>query len=197
MDNCFTDITVEFLSVAFHSILYYTSVYPKSIFESRKKYNIVVYRSIHPEVNQYIDLSLKNITECLKSGQLSCVQFTVTDNLYKPLAKFVFQFEGTDYFDETTDAYLIQAEQNLRAFCLKLSSISSNFKNLPEDCSFTIYIHTNESTAVGVAVKPDFEDFPMVEVEEKHLKEEETDKIIPLRRFPVRTHMIDTYVELK
>ncbi|XP_075977620.1 DNA polymerase zeta subunit 2 [Anticarsia gemmatalis] len=194
MDSCFVDITTEFLCVAFHSILYYASVYPKSIFESRKKYNIVVYRSIHPEVNQYIDLCLKSIAECLKSNQLGCVEFAVTDSDYKPILKFVFQFDRNNYFNETTDAYLIQAEQNLRAFCLKLSSVSNNFKDLPEDVSFTIYVHTNESTAVSMAANPEFEDFPLVEVEEK---QEETDKIIPLRRFPVRNHFIDTYIELK
>lgn len=196
MDNqdiCFVDITIEFLAVAFHCILYYTSIYPKSIFENRKKYNIVVYRSIHPEVNQYIDLCLKTIGECLKCGQLNCVEFAVTDHEYKQLLKFVFQFDKNCYFDETTDAYLVQCEQNLRAFCLKLSSVSSNFKDLPEDCSFTIYIHTNESTAVCMATNPDLEEFPLVEVEEK---QEETDKIIPLRRFFIRSYAIDTYVEL-
>ncbi|KAJ8735923.1 hypothetical protein PYW07_007543 [Mythimna separata] len=194
MDNYFVDITIEFLAVAFHSILYYASVYPKSIFETRKKYNVVVHRSIHPEVNQYLDLCLKSIGECLKSDQLDCVEFVVTDSEYKPVFKFVFQFDKNNYFDDTIDAYLVQCEQNLRAFCLKISSVSNNFVNLPEDCSFSIYIHTNESNAVAMSTNPEFEEFPLVEVSEK---QEVTDRIIPLSRFSIRSYAVDSYVEMK
>ncbi|CAH1640006.1 unnamed protein product [Spodoptera littoralis] len=193
-DTCFIDITAEFLGVAFHSILYYTSVYPKNIFEMRKKYNVVVYRSIHPEVNQYIELCLKTIVECLKNNQLDCVEFVVTESEYKPIMKFVFQFDKNSMFDETLDAYLVQCEQNLRAFCLKLSSISNNLKELPENSSFSIYIHTNESNAVAMTTNPEFEEFPLIEVKDIY---EETDKIIPLSRFSIRSYAIDTYVELK
>lgn len=199
MDNCFVDVTVEFLCIAFHNILYYTSIYPASIFETRKKFNLVVYRSIHPEVNQYIDLCLKHIAECLKNAQLNCVEFAVTDDKYEPLIKFMFQFDRNNEFDETIDAYLIQSEQNLRAFCLKLSSVSSYFKDLPEEACFTIYIHTNESTAVSIAANPDLEEFPLIEVEEYSSKnfKEASSKIIPLRRFSIRNHFIDTYIEVK
>nr|XP_026487016.1 mitotic spindle assembly checkpoint protein MAD2B [Vanessa tameamea] len=192
MDSCLVDITIEFLAVAFHSILYYTSTYPESIFETKKKYNIVVYRSMHPELNQYIDLCLKSIAECLKTGQLKRLEFAITDNTYKPILKFIFDFDHMDVYDETADAYLIKTEQNLRAFCLKLATLSNKFTNLPQDGSFTIYIHTNESTAVAMASKPDLEDFPLVEMDDKY---EDSDKILPIRRFSVRNCCIDTYIE--
>ncbi|CAH0727682.1 unnamed protein product, partial [Brenthis ino] len=194
MDSCFVDITVEFLAVAFHSILYYASVYPKSIFETRKKYSIVVYRSIHPEVNQYIDLCLKAIAENLKSGQLKRLEFAITDNDYMPVLKFVFDFDSVNNFDETVDAYLVQTEQNIRAFCLHLTTVNHKFNDLPDDRSFTIFIHTNESTAVSLATNPDLEDFPLIEVKESF--EECKNKILPLRRFLVRNCYIDTYIEL-
>lgn len=193
MDNCFVDVTVEFLAVAFHSILYYASVYPKSIFESRRKYNIVVYRSIHPEVNQYIDLCLKSISETLKCKQLKRLEFSITDSEYKPLVKFVFDYDYFNSFDETADAYLIQTEQNIRTLCLQLSNISHKLNKLPEDRSFSIFIHTNESTAVCMASNPDLEDFPLIQVEEKF---EESYKILPLKRFAVRNCNIDTYIEI-
>ncbi|XP_063395412.1 mitotic spindle assembly checkpoint protein MAD2B [Cydia fagiglandana] len=192
-DNCFVDITIEFLAVAFHNILYYASVYPKSVFETRKKYSVVVYRCIHPEVNQYLDLSLKNIAECLKSEQLRRAEFSVTDESYKPVINFVFDFEKQKQSDENSDAYLIQAEQNLRAFCLNLVSNSEKFL-VPDDCSFSIFIHTNESNAVALANNPELEDFPFVVVEGAT---EEINNIIPLRRFNVRCYNIDTYVEIK
>ncbi|KAJ2948206.1 hypothetical protein O0L34_g10016 [Tuta absoluta] len=102
--------------------------------------------------------------------------------------------ERNERFDETTDAYLVQAEQNLRAFCLNLASISHRFTNLPDDRSFTIHLHTNESTAVALASNPDLEDFPLIEVDDIG---EVTDFILPLRRFSIRNFSLDTYVEIK
>ncbi|XP_068626490.1 mitotic spindle assembly checkpoint protein MAD2B [Battus philenor] len=194
MNNCFIDITVEFLAVAFHNILYYTAVYPPNVFETRKKYSVVVYRSQHPDVNQYIDLCLKSVAECLREGTMKRVEFAVTDNDYTPIIKFVFDFEKNVAYEEDSDAYLVQVEQNLRAFCLNLSAMSNKLRDIPDDRSFTIFLHTNESTAVSMASNPDLEEFPLVEVEEKA---KEHDKILPLRRFNIRGYSIDAYVEMK
>ncbi|XP_026749445.1 mitotic spindle assembly checkpoint protein MAD2B [Galleria mellonella] len=193
MDICFIDLTVEFLAVAFHSILYYANVYPKSIFETRRKYSIVVYHSIHPEVNQYIDMCLRSISECFKTGHLSRVVFAITDDGHHPLLKFVFDFHKNVCFDDAKDAYLVQTEQNLRAFLLKLSSISEKFNKLPEDISFTVYLHTNESTAVAITTNPSLEDFPLIENEENTA---ESSEILPLRSFPVRSYNMDVYMEM-
>jgi mitotic spindle assembly checkpoint protein MAD2B len=193
MGTCFQDITVEFLAVAFHNILYYTSVYPKNVFETRRKYNVVVYTCTHPEVIQYISSCLKSARECLKTGYLYRIVLAITNNIYEPIIKFVFDINKCEQFDENADAYLIMAEQNLRAYCLNLVSNTDKFKCLPEDCSFTIHLHTNESTAVNIALCPALEDFPMVEVDEIS---KDMENIIPLRSFPIRSHQLETYIEL-
>ncbi|XP_045493475.1 mitotic spindle assembly checkpoint protein MAD2B-like [Colias croceus] len=192
MDSCVSDIILEFLGVAFHNVLYYASVYPRSIFETRKKYSVVVYRSMHPEVNEYIDLCLKSAAECLKSGQLKRVEIVITSNKHEPLMKFVFDLDKNDFFDETCDAYLVQAEQNMRAFVLNLTTLSDKFKSLPEDRSFMILLFTNESAAVAMATNPDLEEFPMIEMN----KMVEFERILPIRRFGLRNVSIDSYVEL-
>lgn len=194
MDSCFIDITVEFLAIAFHNILYYSSVYPPNVFDTRRKYSVVVYRCRHPEVNQYIDLCLKSIEECLKSGTLRQLEFAVTDGEYIPLAKFVFDFDKNSVNDENSDAYLVQVEQNLRAFCLKLNTLSGEFIKNNENKSFTIFLHTNESMAVSMGINADLQEFPFVEIEDRI---EDCEKILPLRRFELRDYSIDTYVEIK
>ncbi|KAG5838727.1 hypothetical protein ANANG_G00226650, partial [Anguilla anguilla] len=52
------DILCEFLEVAIHLILYVREVYPSGIFQKRKKYNVPVQMSCHPELNQYIQDTL-------------------------------------------------------------------------------------------------------------------------------------------
>ncbi|CAH2264281.1 jg1176 [Pararge aegeria aegeria] len=193
MDACFVDVTVEFLAVAFHSILYYASIYPRVIFETRKKYSVVVYRCLHPDVNLYIDRCLKSIAEALKTDELHRVEFAVTDMSFTPGIKFVFDFERMAAYDDTADAYLVRCEQNLRAFCLLLASVSQKFNGFPADSSFGIYLYTNESIEVALASMPHLEDFPLIEAEEEV---EEMDNIMPLRRFSIRNYSIDTYIEL-
>ncbi|XP_034830997.1 mitotic spindle assembly checkpoint protein MAD2B-like [Maniola hyperantus] len=193
MDACCVDVTVEFLAVAFHNIMYYASIYPKNIFETRKKYGIVVYRCVHPDVNKYVDKCLKSIGSALKTHDLHRVEFAVTDADFRPGLKYVFDFDRMDDYDDAADAYLVRCEQNLRAFCLLLATQSRKFKGLPADCSFAIYLHTNESIAEGLASTPDLEDFPLVEAENEV---QEMDSILPVRRFTIRNYSIDTYIEL-
>lgn len=191
-NNCFVDITLEFLSVAFHNILYYSNIYPKSIFESRRKYSIAVQQSIHPEVNKYITLTLKTIEECLKKNGVTRIQFALTNAEFEPLIKFMFDIDVNRDFNETSDAYLIHCEQNMRAFCLNLCAKFHLLKPLPEDASFSINIHTNESTAIALSSDPQFEDFPMIETN----KNVEFHNVVPLRQFSVMNYNLSSYIEM-
>lgn len=193
MDPCFVDVTIEFLGVAFHNILYQVGVYPKSIFEARRKYSMVVIQCVHPEVNSYIDLCLKNAAECLKTGRLNRLELAVTDEAYRPLLKFVFDFDKNSDKPQILDEYLVQCEQNLRAFFLNLLAATGKFSELPENRTFTIYLHTDMTMAVSLTTNPEFEDCPLVEVEERDVG---LSKIIPLWRFPIRNFFLDAYIEI-
>lgn len=193
MDNCFIDIIIEFLCIAFHNILYYSSIYPNSIFETRRKYSILVYSCIHPEVANYIEMCLKTVADCFKNGEISRIEFLLNDSEYRTLTKFIFDFNKTINFDETSDAYLVQCEQNMRAFLLSLSSVANRLKSLPEEATFSIQIHTTESTVVSLATNPDLEDFPMIE---KNIKNENLESVIPLRQFSIRGYNLASYIEM-
>lgn len=64
------DVLCEFLEVAVHNILYTRKLYPESIFVRRRKYGIVVYQSVHPQVNEYIKDCLKAVEFHVKGRQL-------------------------------------------------------------------------------------------------------------------------------
>lgn len=53
-----------------HSILYIRRLYPESIFAPKRKYGIVVFQSIHPELNEYISECLKAVEFHAKSQRL-------------------------------------------------------------------------------------------------------------------------------
>ncbi|XP_021099028.1 mitotic spindle assembly checkpoint protein MAD2B isoform X3 [Heterocephalus glaber] len=60
------DVLCEFLEVAVHLILYVREVYPVGIFQKRKKYNVPVQMSCHPELNQYIQDTLHCVKPLLE-----------------------------------------------------------------------------------------------------------------------------------
>lgn len=192
IDPCILDITLEFLSVAFHSILYYASVYPKSIFETRKKYNIIVYRSVHPQVNEYIDTTLKKIEQCFIDDRLDCVQFAVLDANFKTIFTYVFQFGNLSDPNEPIDPYLVQCEMNLRAFCLKLSSLKCFFNDMPQSSSFSINIHTNDDAPLEV--DSNFEVFP---VEEHYETRVENNKVVPIKTLRIKNHSVESVLEFE
>lgn len=55
------EVLCEFLEVIIHNILYIRKLYPESIFVRKRKYGIVVYQSVHPQVNEYISDCLKAV----------------------------------------------------------------------------------------------------------------------------------------
>lgn len=64
------DVLCEFLEVAVHLILYVREVYPVGIFQKRKKYNVPVQMSCHPELNQYIQDTLHCVKPLLEKNDV-------------------------------------------------------------------------------------------------------------------------------
>lgn len=71
------DVLCEFFEVAIHNILYVRKLYPESIFVRKRKYGVVVYQSIHPEVNEYITQCLRAAEFHAKAKQLRKLLFCV------------------------------------------------------------------------------------------------------------------------
>ncbi|CAB4035549.1 Hypothetical predicted protein [Paramuricea clavata] len=96
--NVAANILCEFLEVAIHLILYMREIYPAEIFEKRKKYNVPVQMSCHPELNQYIQNVLHSIKPCLEKGEVERISVVVTDKEFCPLERFVFEIETPPEF---------------------------------------------------------------------------------------------------
>lgn len=58
------------VEVAIHTILYVRQIYPPDLFVRRKKYDMPVFRSRHPALNEYISGAVKAIADELAS--VSC-----------------------------------------------------------------------------------------------------------------------------
>lgn len=55
------------VEVAIHTILYVRQIYPPDLFVRRKKYDMPVFQSRHPALNEYISGAVKAIADELVS----------------------------------------------------------------------------------------------------------------------------------
>lgn len=189
------DILAEFLEVAFHQILYTRDLYPSTIFEKCRKYNVPVQMSIHPLVNEYVEKAVEAIKLILGKHYLEKIVLAIYDGKHEVLEKFVFEVkQPTSSISQIEDQYLIYLEQALRGFCLKINTCNAVLSPLPPDATFAIQVYTNESTAFILDANPTFQDFPWVKAEPMHVNMNEA-CIIPLKSVDHELLMMQLYVE--
>ncbi|KAJ1028590.1 hypothetical protein NDA16_001756 [Ustilago loliicola] len=72
---------IDFLEVAFHTILCMRSVYPYDVFARRKKYNHPCYQSRHPGLNEYISRVLTALRNEIEKSTVSKVILVIRPNV--------------------------------------------------------------------------------------------------------------------
>ncbi len=72
---------IDFLEVAFHTILCMRSVYPYDVFTRRKKYSHPCYQSRHPGLNEYISRVLTALRSEIEQSTVSKVILVIRPNV--------------------------------------------------------------------------------------------------------------------
>ncbi|NP_001161582.1 MAD2B-like protein [Saccoglossus kowalevskii] len=174
------DILCEFLEVAFHLILYIRELYPPGIFERRKKYNVPVQMSCHPEVNQYITNVLQSVKPLIVKDELHRVVLAVLNSSHQPVERFVFEIAPVIARSLSNDNYLLRLEQSLRAFLLKLNVCDAVLEEIPSDCSFIILVYTKESSVLEIEQTQFIQNFPWIEADKSNYTMNDV-KMVPLK----------------
>uniref|UniRef100_A0A8B9M3E3 Mitotic arrest deficient 2 like 2 n=1 Tax=Accipiter nisus TaxID=211598 RepID=A0A8B9M3E3_9AVES len=135
------DVLSEFLEVAVHLILYVREVYPIGIFQKRKKYNVPVQMSCHPELNQYIQDTLHCVKPLLEKNDVEKVVVVILDKDFHYFLPMV----------SNTCLCRSVLEQLLRAFILKISVCDAVLDNNPPAYHFScrLYLHRSGSHTGG------------------------------------------------
>ncbi|GCB70167.1 hypothetical protein scyTo_0005621 [Scyliorhinus torazame] len=163
------DVLCEFLEVAIHMILYVREVYPIGIFQKRKKYNVPVQMSCHPELNQYIQ------------DTLHCI---------KPLIEKVRKI----FKLYSSDSLLSRVEQLLRASILKISVCDAILDSNPPGCTFTVLVHTRDVATRNMEKIQVIKDFPWIHADEQEVNMREP-RLIPLKTMTSDILKMQLYVE--
>uniref|UniRef100_A0A9J7ZQT6 Mitotic spindle assembly checkpoint protein MAD2B n=1 Tax=Cyprinus carpio carpio TaxID=630221 RepID=A0A9J7ZQT6_CYPCA len=132
------DILCEFLEVAIHLILYVREIYPSGIFQKRKKYNVPVQMSCHPELNQYIQDTLHCVKPLIQKNEAEKVVMVIMDKEHHPVERFVFEISQPPLLSISSETLLSHVEQLLRAMILKISVCDAVLDNNPPGRSSAI-----------------------------------------------------------
>uniref|UniRef100_A0AAX7VA30 Mitotic spindle assembly checkpoint protein MAD2B n=1 Tax=Astatotilapia calliptera TaxID=8154 RepID=A0AAX7VA30_ASTCA len=181
------DILCEFLEVAIHLILYVREVYPSGIFQKRKKYNVPVQMSCHPELNQYIQDTLHCIKPLIEKNDAEKVVVVIMDKEHHPVERFVFEISQPPLLSISSDTLLSHVEQLLRAFILKISVCDAVLNSNPpgNNC----YLHV----LVTLMCLP-LQDFPWIVADEQEVHMQEP-RLIPLKTMTSDIVKMQLYVE--
>ncbi|KAI5479817.1 mitotic spindle assembly checkpoint protein MAD2B [Pseudohyphozyma bogoriensis] len=167
--------TVE---TAFHLILYLRQVYPSEMFAQKKAYDVLVWQSRNPALNEYLGRVVKSVGEELGKGTLKKVALVIREAELDetPLERFVFDFDwllppgkepsalggggGHDWTPKENGLPRIHLHDHLRAMLLKLSVADTYLLSLPKETTFAVVIEMKEdaprpeSEAVAKGVVP-------------------------------------------
>ncbi|BGP47125.1 hypothetical protein JCM10450v2_002977 [Rhodotorula kratochvilovae] len=161
----------DYLEVAFHTLLYIRQVYPAELFHQVKKYNVPVWQSRNPALNEYLGRVLECIAEELDKGAVRRVILVIKEDSAEetPLERFIFEFEwliaqrdmpkqGEDLTPAVHGVAQGDVEDLFRACLLKLSLSQSHLKRLTtgqsplQPCWFDARTHARARAAVTFAV---------------------------------------------
>ncbi|EHH62367.1 hypothetical protein EGM_20675 [Macaca fascicularis] len=201
------DVLCEFLEVAVHLILYVREVYPVGIFQKRKKYNVPVQMSCHPELNQYIQDTLHCVKPLLEKNDVEKVVVVILDKEHRPVEKFVFEITQPPLLSirwaapaprplagSNSDSLLSHVEQLLRAFILKISVCDAVLDHNPPGCTFTVLVHTREAATRNMEKIQVIKDFPWILADEQDVHMHDP-RLIPLKTMTSDILKMQLYVE--
>lgn len=188
---------LEFLEITIHSILYHRNVYPKKIFQLKKKYNIPVHVITHSGLNQYITDFLKAAASLYQQGQLDEVHLQISDDQNNPLQTYVFRvirIEDTLSSERAKDPFLLMMENVMKACLLKLSSTNSEMPSLPDNSQFELVLKLKSFDSISnTREDQNFQKFQWIPQDEKLSPSKS--KIVAVENIETNFMQMEIYIE--
>lgn len=159
------DLIAEMLEAFTHNILFIRHAYPHGIFQKRRLYSCVVYRSRFPPLNEYIANAIRSALFLLKSKHLKKFEvcfYLAGEPVETKLESHFFDFGQTESLTDTQKETagtigksrlakvnaeylrLTQFEEKMRTVMLTLDNKCHNLNALPDRFLFKINLYTNQ-----------------------------------------------------
>lgn len=133
------DITLSFLEVIIHGILFYRRVYPAGLFERRRSYGMAVWMSRHPGLNDSIHRVLHSLHAALLKGAVEAVCVAILDASGRAVEQYTLDISLSA---PDVPATYSDLETMLAAAVTKLALLDG--PDLGEDATFTVLAKMHE-----------------------------------------------------
>jgi len=127
----------DFLELAVHSILSARKIYPPGSFEIKRRYDIPVKISKSPELCHYIANVVNSMQQWIEEASLHKMVLNIYDTAEMIVERFVFDIEYTPIGTQKVQS----TEASVCAFLSKMSVLNSTLIPLPQECTFSIFVH--------------------------------------------------------
>jgi mitotic spindle assembly checkpoint protein MAD2B len=169
-DALYTNLA-DFLTVAFHIILYERALYPSSTFLLTRAYNFPVRQNRHPKVCRWILDAVSAIEAQMRKGTVKRVMFVIYSERAEVMERFVFDVERFPVVPEAEQwsefvreggvgegglravgASAVDVEEQLRAAIRKLAYCGGKLGVLPKGCTYTVAVELKDSAEPPIGV---------------------------------------------
>ncbi|SCV71001.1 BQ2448_3763 [Microbotryum intermedium] len=187
-----------FLEVAIHTLLHTRNVYPSNIFKQHHKYNIPVWQSRSPMVNEYVSKMCRCIGEELDKRTLRKIVLVIKEDgpAETPFERFVFDVEwlihddmlgidGRDFIPAAGGITRKEMDETLRGFIVRVEAAKNYLPKLPKSIAMNFWasrIHhlryypfqscTDVTFSVVLEMRDDMEPSEWYRAEARHSAEE-------------------------
>ena len=151
----YLDVFTEFVEVLVHQIIYLRDIYPASIFETRRKFNLPLHMSQHPWVNEYIRKVVDGLRENLTQPDTDVdsvdIVVSATDG---QMERFRLEFGSLDVLSSTSsarmqsDEFMVGLEMSLASLLLRLGQAASVMLPPPGEREWWVELGSTEQGAM-------------------------------------------------
>ncbi|KFM65788.1 Mitotic spindle assembly checkpoint protein MAD2B, partial [Stegodyphus mimosarum] len=185
----------ELVEIVLHYILYVRDVYPKAAFEKRQKYNLPIWKCLHPGVCSYIHKFMELATELLERQRKLDVVFTILGALGQRFEEFVFEIQVMDsnMIDETLTRY---CETTLSNICFNINTCDS-LKLYSGACTFSSHIRLNPEPVPISRLRGTLKNKNFSWITFRRSKSEPWKRMIPLKTVENPSYGLQIYIYQK
>eukprot|EP00884_Botryococcus_braunii_P004190 jgi/Botrbrau1/13772/Bobra.0056s0027.1 len=141
------NILTEFLEGLVHEVLHLREVYARELFQRHRLYDVMVRKSRHPQLNEYIHAVVQSLKDPLIQGVVKQVAVLILNAHGLVIEKFIADLKMQAEILPSVNAEDI--ESALRDCLLKLQYMDSCLKPLPKGCTFEIVAYASSQNAVS------------------------------------------------
>ncbi|KAJ8612347.1 hypothetical protein CTAYLR_008365 [Chrysophaeum taylorii] len=173
----------EFLEVCIHTILRLRGVYPDAIFAKHRAFGVAVHMSRHPDLNRYIQETLRAARNLIEARAVGKVVLCLLDGADEVVERYVFDVRDAPATSELDDlGNVAYVEHLMRSILIKLHLVDRQLPPPPKDGgTFTLLLYSRDDAQMRSFVATPDDGWVDVSAEPRLAQPDPSPLIVPVK----------------